>query len=97
MTNGGLLDPGFGNGGLLACIGNALGGGQIDGSEILNFFGGFTADNELLRYGLRERQSAQSDCRACEDTRFHFAPLSSYTAIVFQDSTRCSAVRQESA
>jgi hypothetical protein len=45
----------------LACLGNALRGGQIDGGEILDFFGGFPADDELPRRRLAKRQAAERD------------------------------------
>ena len=67
----------LGSGGFLARIGNALRGGQIDGGEILNFFGGFAADDELLRYVLSKRRAAQRNCAGCgqsqsNETKFHF-------------------------
>src|SRR3989442_6597715 len=67
----------FGGGGLLARIGDALRGGQIDGGEILNLFGGFTADDELLWYVLSKRHAAQRDGASrrqsqVHDTKFHF-------------------------
>ncbi len=68
----------FGRGGLLARIGNALRSGQIDGGEILNLFGGFAADHELLRHVLSERHAAKCDganCHQFQDTKFHFILL----------------------
>src|ERR1700732_1460808 len=67
----------FGGGGLLARIGNALRGGQVDGCEILNLLGGFAADDKLFRYVLRKRRAAKRDCarhRQSQYTKFHFVP-----------------------
>jgi hypothetical protein len=52
----------FGGCRLLASAGKALCGGQIDVGEILNLFGGFAADDELLGYVLSKRHIAKRDC-----------------------------------
>ena len=64
-------------GGLLAGVGDTLSGGQIDRGEILNLFGGFAADDELLRYVLSKRRAAKRDCAAGRQSqpnhpKFHF-------------------------
>src|SRR4029077_18577835 len=59
---------------LLAHIGDALRGGQIDGGEILNLFGGFAADDELFRYALSKSQAARRNDggnRQTHDTKSH--------------------------
>ena len=53
----------FSRGGeLLARLGDAFRGREVDGGEILNLFGGLAADDELRRHVLRERDRAERDC-----------------------------------
>src|SRR5207245_11733220 len=66
----------FRSGELLARLGDAFSGREVDGAEILDLFGGLAADDELrgdiLReYGTAERHGSRGDKTRCDDADVH--------------------------
>ena len=56
---------------LLACLGDALRGCQIDGGEVLNLFGRLSADDEVRRHVLRKRHRAERNCAGHGESHSH--------------------------
>ena len=53
----------------LTGLGDALGGGEIDGREIVDLLGGLAADDELRRHVLRQRRTGEREGDEHDRTR----------------------------